>query len=152
MTTSDQELQPVSAQMPSSRQRLFLRYFMFTLIDLVVLNLFAEHWSKVEITSFSVSLLAAILLQLLLKATLKVEHYAASYFKKRPGHAAKIMRVLVTWFILFASKLIILWLIDLLFGENIMFHGPYHIVVFIVVVVAILAAEELVARFVRWIR
>ena len=33
---------PASVEMPSDRQRLFLRYFTGVLIDLVVLNLFDE--------------------------------------------------------------------------------------------------------------
>ena len=137
---------------PTSRQHFFLRYFMFILIDVVVLNLLAEHWDKVEIDSFTVSLLAAFLMQVLLKLTLQLEHRVAGHFKKKPGHSAKVMRVLATWAILLISKLIILKIIDLLFGDALMFHGPHHILVFIIVVVAILVAEELVARFVRWIR
>jgi hypothetical protein len=145
-------LQPVSATVPSTRQRFFLRYLMFILIDLVVLNLLAEYWDKVELTSFTVSLFAAILLQVLLKLTMQLEHQVAGYFKKKSGHSAKVMRVLATWSVLLVSKLIMLAAIDLLFGDALMFHGPHHILVFIIVVVAILVAEELVARFVRWIR
>jgi len=149
---SVEPMRPVSATIPSTRQRLFLRYFMFILIDLVVLNLLAEHWDKVQLQSFTVSLFAAILLQVLLKLTLKLEHHVAGYFKKKSGHSAKAMRLLTTWTILLVSKLIMLKAIDWIFGDKLMFHGPRHILVFIIVVVAILAAEELVARFVRWIR
>lgn len=143
---------PISATEPSTRQRFFLRYFMFVLIDIVVLNLIAEHWDKVYVSTFTVSLFAAILLQVLLKLTLELEHKVAGYFKQKSGHSAKVMRVLSTWTVLLVSKLIMLKAIDLIFGERLMFHGPRHILVFIAVVVAILAAEELVARFVRWIR
>ena len=151
-STPDEPVGPVSATAPSSRQRFFLRYFMFVLIDVVVLNLLAEYWDKVELSSFTVSLFAAILLQVLLKLTLQLEHQVAGYFTKKSGHAAKLMRVLATWTILLVSKLVMLKAIDLIFGERLMFHGPRHILVFIVVVLAILLAEELVARFVRWIR
>ena len=47
------------------------------------------------------------------------------------------------------SKLLMLWLIDLLFGEAVLFSGPHHVLVFIVVVVAMLAAEEGVFRIYR---
>ena len=67
-----------SANAPSNNQQLFLRYFTAILIDLVVLSLFAEYWSLVTIESFTVALFAAILLQLLLKLTLLVEHQVAS--------------------------------------------------------------------------
>jgi len=55
-------LMPASAEAPTNRQRLFVRYLMATLIDLLVLNLFAEYWHKVSIDTFTTSLLAAILL------------------------------------------------------------------------------------------
>ena len=72
---------PATAEMPSDRQRLFVRYLTGTLIDLVVLNLFAEYWDAVHVSNFTVSLLAAILLQILLKLTIAVEHQVALYFK-----------------------------------------------------------------------
>ena len=64
---------PATSEPPTDRQRLFLRYFTGILIDLVVLNLFAEYWGDVHVSSFTISLLAAILLQVLLKATIWVE-------------------------------------------------------------------------------
>ena len=36
-------LMPASAETPSNKQRLFLRYYTGFLMDLVVLNLFAEY-------------------------------------------------------------------------------------------------------------
>jgi hypothetical protein len=50
----------------SRRQQLFIRYTFLVLVDLTVLNLFDEYWDDVALTSFSASLLAAILLQALL--------------------------------------------------------------------------------------
>ena len=78
-------LMPASAEAPSNRQRLFMRYFTAILIDLVVLNLFVEYSDKVFVDSFTTSLLAAVVLQVLLKLTLAVEHMVADYFKARPG-------------------------------------------------------------------
>ncbi|MGD8533014.1 MAG: hypothetical protein PVG80_06650, partial [Gammaproteobacteria bacterium] len=52
-----------SAEIPTTRQRLFNRYFTAILIDLVVLNLFVEYSEHVRIDSFTISLLAAFLLQ-----------------------------------------------------------------------------------------
>ena len=139
-----------SANAPSNNQQLFLRYFTAILIDLVVLSLFAEYWSLVTIESFTVALFAAILLQLLLKLTLLVEHQVASLFKGKPGAMAKFLRIFCAWLILFSSKFVILFAIDLVFGNNVLFGGPFHgVVVFITVVVAILASEELVVRFYR---
>jgi hypothetical protein len=62
---STEGLMPASAELPSDRQRVFMRYFTAILIDLVVLNLFVEFSGKVFVDSFSISLLAAVLLQVL---------------------------------------------------------------------------------------
>ena len=63
-------LLPISAKIPSDRQRLFLLFFVGALVDLVVLGLFNEFSDKVHVASFSTALLAAVVLQLLLKVTI----------------------------------------------------------------------------------
>ena len=137
-------------EVPTNSQRLFVRYLMAVLIDLTVLNLFVEYWRHVTIDSFSISILAAILLQVLLKATLALEHRVAGFFSTRPGAIAKFLRFFTAWLILFGSKFIMLGAIDFAFGDDVEFAGPVHgLVAFIVVVVVMLAAEETVVRFYR---
>ena len=134
----------------TNAQRLFVRYLMAVLIDLTVLNLFDEYWSLVTIGSFTISALAAVLLQVLLKATLVLEHKVAGYFNARPGGFARFMRFFTAWLILFGSKFIMLGAIDLAFGDEVLFTGPLHgVVSFIVVVVVMLAAEETALRIYR---
>ncbi len=126
-------------------QVLYVRYFTAILVDLVVLGLLDEYWSKVEITSFAVALMAAVLLQVLLQLSMLVEERSAQYFKKKGGTRAKVMRILSAWAILFVSKLIILWAIDVFFGNSFFFHGWFHgIVPFLVMVFAMIFAEMLV--------
>ncbi|MBE9549845.1 MAG: hypothetical protein IMF09_10610 [Proteobacteria bacterium] len=131
----------------TSRQQLFIKYTLAILVDLTVLNLFNEYWDYVYIELFSISLLAAILLQFLLQLTLKIEHRVADYFKARPGLRPKIMRIVSAWAILFISKLLILEAINFAFGESVIFGGPVHgLISFIVVVIAMIVAERLVSR------
>ncbi len=133
---------------PTTGQRLFVRYLMATLIDLTVLNLFDEHWEFVTVDSFSISILAAVLLQVLLKATLALEHKVAAYFNAKSGGLAKLMRWFTAWLILFGSKFVMLGAINYAFGDRVLFTGPLHgVVAFILVVVVMLVAEELAARF-----
>ncbi len=54
----------------SHRQAMFIGYFFCVLVDLTVLNLFDEYFEPVKFHSFTISLFAAALLQLLLKLTL----------------------------------------------------------------------------------
>jgi hypothetical protein len=134
----------------SGGQRLFVRYLVAVLIDLTVLNLFDEFWDLVTIGPFSVSVLAAVLLQVLLKATLVLEHKVAGYFNSRSGGFARFMRYFTAWLILFGSKFVMLGAIEFAFGDNVLFSGPLHgVVSFIVVVVVMLVAEEFAVRIYR---
>ena len=145
-----EKIMPVTAEIPSGGQRLFLRYFTAILIDLVVLNLFDEYSDKVTISGFTVSLGAAVLLQILLKLTIALEHTVAGYFKARPGGFMTFMRWFTAWLILFGSKFVILEALSQAFGHNVHFEGVFHgIIVLIVVVVVMLVAEELIVRFYR---
>ncbi len=131
----------------SPKQQIFLKYLTWTLVDLTVLNFFAEYWDKVTITSFGVSLLVAIILQVLLKMTLKLEHYIGEYFNSSANLKMKIYRIFSTWFILFASKFVMLGVLQFVFGDAIVFSGAYHgVVAFIILVIVILAAEYLIMR------
>ena len=136
-----------AAEIPNTRQRLFARYLIAIFTDLLVLNLFAEHWHRVSIDGFTLSLAVALLLQLLLQLTLVLEHRVAGWFKGRVGTAWTVGRYFSVWLILFSSKFVMLGALDFAFGEAIQFSGPMHGVgAFIAVVVAILVGEELVTR------
>src|SRR5262245_55805362 len=106
-------LVPALTQVPSNRQRVFTWYLTAILIDLVVPNLFEEYWEWVEIHSFTISLLAAVLLQILLKLTIAAEHWVASFFKDKPGGFMKFLRFFGAWLVLFGSKFVILEALDI---------------------------------------
>lgn len=148
---ADDNFMPASAQAPTDKQRTFLRYFTAILIDLVVLGLFEEYWNWVEVSTFSIALLASILLQILLKLTIMVEHKVASWFKSKPP--SKFMtfgRFFCAWLVLFGSKFVILEALSFTFGDSVKFSGPLHgLIALIVVVVTMLIAEELVVRLYR---
>jgi hypothetical protein len=143
-------LLPAAAQPPSDRQKAFARYFTGTLIDLVVLGLFNDFSSKVHVYDFTTMLLASILLQILLKLTIVVEHKVLHLFEGKTGVAWKSLKYFTAWLILFGSKFVILEALAQAFGELVQFHGVFHgLLWLIVVVVTMLAAEELVFRFYR---
>ncbi len=157
MTTEEKELPDEVVETAdddltrSRKQQLFTRYVLAVLIDLTVLNLFNQYWDYVFIESFSISLLAAILLQVLLQTTFIVEHRAANYFfGDKTGLKIKIMRIVSAWSIIFISKLVILEAINFFFGTSVLFGGPWHgIVSFIIVVTAMIIAEQTMARIYR---
>lgn len=144
---------PATAEKPTDRQRLIVRYLFGVLIDLVVLNLFGEFSDSVTIASFSWSLLAAILLQALLKATIAVEHQVAVFFSARQGAFMKFMRFFGAWVVLFLSKFAIMEVISFVFGDKVRFEGMLHgVVPLIIVVTVMVVVEELIVRLVRWVR
>ena len=135
---------------PSPTQRGVLRYATATLVDLVVLGLFAEYWEHVIADSFTVMLLAAVVLQVLLKVTIVVEHRVAAFFNARPGGFNKFMRFFCAWLVLFGSKFVILEALVLAFGDRLRFGGPFHgIVALIVVVVVMLVVEAVLVKLYR---
>jgi hypothetical protein len=141
---------PAETRMPSDRQRLFLLFFTGTLIDLVVLGLFADLTDNVYVESFSVTLLAAIVLQALLKLTIAVEHRVLALFKGKTGNAWKSLKFFVAWLILFGSKFVILEALTLVFGNRVQFHGMWHGIIWLIAVaVTMVVVEELFVRFFR---
>jgi hypothetical protein len=151
MNEANEALLPASATLPpSNKQRLFIRYFTAILIDLTVLNLFVEYSEHVVIDSFTISLLAALLLQVLLKLTIALEHRVAAHFKAKAGGFARFMRYFTAWLILFGSKFVILEALTLAFGDEVSFGGPLHgLVILIAVVITMLVAEEAILRLYR---
>jgi hypothetical protein len=144
---------PAGLYVASNRQRLFLLYFVGALVDLVVLGLFDEYSGQVYVDSFTTMVLAAVLLQLLLKATIAVEHWVAGHFKGKTGGWWKTLRFFCAWLVLFGSKFVILEALALAFSEDVQFHGWLHgIVWLIIVVVTMLIVEEVVVRFYRRLR
>jgi hypothetical protein len=128
-TTASVSIWDTMEHTPSLRQRAFLRYLTATLVDLAVLGLFAEYWEHVSVNSFTIMVLAAVLL---------------------PGGFNKFMRFFTAWLILFGSKFVILEALALAFGDRLHFGGPFHgIVALIVVVVAMLAVEAALVKFYR---
>ena len=149
-TTAGTSIWDTMDHTPSLRQRAYMRYLTATLVDLAVLGLFAEYWSYVVVDSFTIMLLAAVVLQVLLKLTIVVEHRLAAFFNARPGGFNKFMRFFTAWLILFGSKFVILEALVLAFGDRISFGGPFHgIVALIVVVVVMLVVEALLVKLYR---
>ena len=149
-TTASTSLWDTLDHTPSPRQRRFLRYFTATLVDLVVLGLFAEYWEYVSVNSFTILVLAAVLFQVLLKLTLALEHRVAAFFNARPGGFNKFMRFFTAWLIVFGSKFAILEALVLVFGDRLRFGGPFHgVVALIAVVVVMLVVEAVLVKFYR---
>ena len=67
------------------------------LVYIVVLNLFAQFVHAVVIESFSVSLVTAVLLRLMLGATVRLERRVADHFREKQGVVPRVLRYLCAW-------------------------------------------------------
>ena len=136
--------------MPTDGQRLFVLFFTGALIDLVVLCLFNEYSDRVHVANFTTALLASIVLQVLLKATIAAEHRILAKFKGKTGAAWTALKFFVGWLILFGSKFVILEALTLAFDKDVHFEGMWHgIIWLIVVVITMVIVEEVIVRFYR---
>jgi hypothetical protein len=150
ITTLAHHLLPENAFVPSDRQRLFMLFFVGTLVDLVILGLFAEFSSHVYVSSFSTALLAAIVLQVLLKLTIVVEHGVLKKFDNKAGAAWTGLKYFCAWLILFGSKFVILEALSTVFGEEVRFEGWFHGLLWLIgAAIAMVVVEELLARLYR---
>ena len=127
----------------SFRQRLTVRYSLVLLINLIVLNLFVEYFDSMTIDSFSITLLTALVMLVLLRIVMFVEHKAAEYIASKDIKGGKFIRGFVAWAILFGSKFLILYIIDIAFGERVEFDG---LIEFIIMLFTMLILEQVVAK------
>ena len=134
----------------NKKQFLFLKYTLAVLVDLSVLNLFSQYWDFLFIETFVISLFVALLLQFVMKVAIKVEYYAALFLEMKMGLKSKIHRGISAWAVLFISKLVILEVLNVSFGDSVVFSGPLHgVVAFLIVVIVIIVVEQLIAWLYR---
>ena len=128
------------------RQRRFASATTDVLVYTIALNLFVEYVEAVVIESFTISLLVAVVLKVLLDLIVAAEHRVGHYFTRFDHPAAKALRLLTTWLILFLSKFVILGVIDLIFGESVELGGFFLLVALVLVMMVARAALDLIYR------
>ena len=87
------------------------------LIYIVVLNLFVEYSEAIVIESFTISILTAFLLKLMLEFFERLEWMNLRFFQKKEGTALMVFGFVVILSILVLSKFIILEVVNLVFGD-----------------------------------
>lgn len=130
----------------SPAQARFLSWVSAVLVDIVVLNLFVEFVHTIVIDSFSISILTAVLLKLMVDAVKGLEQSVSAYFAAREGAVWKAIRFLAVWLILFLSKFVILEAVNVVFGDHVELGSFIEIVGIIVTMLAANAALLAVYR------
>jgi hypothetical protein len=112
-------------------QARFLSWMADVLIYVVVINLFVEYAPGVIIESFSTSLLTAVLLKLMLDATLGLKRVVMQRLGQREGTGWRVATVAAIWAIMFLSKFVIIEVTALVFADRVQLGGFLGIVLLI---------------------
>jgi hypothetical protein len=96
-------------------QQRFVSWTSDVLVYTVVLNLFVEYSDAIVIDSFTISILAAVVMKVLLDLLTGVEHAVREFF----GRINRALGLLAMWLVLFLSKFVILEVFDLIFGDHV---------------------------------
>ena len=111
----------------SSRQLLFKELFVGTLIYAVVLGFFNDYTSLVWARSFSTIFMAAALLEVLTYLAFMLKGQILAWLQGRHGAGYRALRFFCIWLVLFLSKFVFIWALDLVLGEYIQVYGFFGI-------------------------
>jgi hypothetical protein len=128
------------------RQASFVSWVSDVLLFVVVINLFVQYAPQVIIESFSISILTAVLLKLMLDAILGLERRTSAWFASRQGAVSTILGAATTLLILFLSKFVILAITDIVFGDAVTLGGFVDVVVLILTMILARKGLSLVYR------
>ena len=132
----------------SKKQDVFFSWTSDVLIYTIVLNLFVEHVDAVAIDSFTISILTAVLLKILLDVVMGLEHRVHHYFAQKEGAVFRFFGTVSLFAILFLGKLFILEVVNLVFGDHVELG---HFVDVLALVLALMITRELFHRFYLWL-
>lgn len=92
-------------------------------VYVVVLNLAVEYFPAVISETFTLSLLTAVLLKLALEVVLRVKSAVLDRHRSAETAVGKVVALLALWVVAAGSKLVVLGLVDLVFGDRVSLGG-----------------------------
>jgi hypothetical protein len=113
-------------------------------VYVVVLNLAIEYVPSVISEGFTLSLLTAALLKVALELVLQLKGGIITVLRASRTPAAKVTAVAALWAVAAGSKLVVLKLVDLAFGDSVSLGGFVPVTVLVTALLASRAA-------VRWL-
>jgi hypothetical protein len=112
-------------------------------VYVVVLNLAIEYVPSVISESFTLSLLTSVLLKIALELVILLKSWVITKLRAATTRRAKIAAALSLWVVAAGSKLVVLELVDLVFGDAVSLGGFIPVTV---LVVALLVSRAAVRR------
>src|SRR3954452_16304032 len=145
--TESQRAASAESRRPRGPVRLWIRARPADVIDLfvyvVVLNLAIEYKPSVISESFTLSLLTAALLKLALELVILLKGEILTRLHAADTRRAKLAAGVSLWVVAAGSKLVVLELVDLVFGDAVSLGGFIPVTV---LVIALLASRAAVRR------
>jgi hypothetical protein len=132
----------VSAESRRSRApvRLWIRARPADIIDVfvyvVVLNLAIEYVPSVISESFTLSLLTAVLLKVALEVVLLAKGQILTRLRAATSRGGKLAAAVSLWAVAAGSKLVVLGLVDLVFGDAVSLGGFFSVTLLVLVLLA----------------
>lgn len=109
-------------------------------VYVVVLNLAIEYVPSVISESFSLSLLTAVLLKVPLELVVHLKGRILGRLRAADTRRARLAAVVSLWVVAAGSKLLVLGLVDLVFGDAVSLGGFIPVTLLVVVLLASRAA------------
>jgi len=127
----------------TEKQHQYVSWTSDVLVYIVVLNLFVEFVDAIVIDSFWISILTAVLLKALLDIVIRLEHRVGTFFDKLGGSFFKFLGIATKFLILFTSKLIILEVVNIVFGDHVELG---HFIDVLALIIAMMATKAIMVK------
>ena len=101
-------------------------------VYVVVINLAIEYLPSVISEGFTLSLLTAVLLKLALEVVIHLKGLVLARVKAADSRRAKVGNGMLLWVVAAGSKLAVLWLVDLAFGDKVSLGGFVSVTLLVV--------------------
>src|SRR5688572_17471957 len=133
---------------PNSRQGVFTVWTLDVLVYVVVLNLYVEYSEAKAIDSFTISILTAVLLKILLAVITTGKSIVWRWAKSKGAAIYTVVGVLGVWAGAFFSEFAILEDVELVFGGKVQVGSVAEVVL---LVIGLLVVREVVVRVYLWL-
>ena len=118
----------------NNNQLLFKELFVGTLIYAIVLGFFNDYTSLVDATSFSYIFFASIVLETLTYLAFLLKKAVVAWLRQYDGVPFRVAMFFSVWLIMFLSKFVFVWVVDLIFGNNININGFFGVLALVLCV------------------
>ncbi len=128
----------------TSSQLVFRELFLSTLIYITTLGLFNDYTSLVEVKSFSSTIYASFVLAILTFLVFFLKGKIYNSLKDKQGTKNRVVMVFSIWLVMFLSKFVFLYAIDIIFEDQVNIEGFIAILLLAVIVTVVQRVADLV--------